>query len=79
MTVHVRYFAVLRERAGRERESVEIEPMTARELVDRLIRERGLGLPSPLIRIAVGGAFVEDGSVLADGDEIVLLPPVAGG
>ena len=79
MRVSVRYFAVLRDRAGRAEEEVTTESKTARELVDELIGLRQLGLPSPLIRIAVNGGFAEDATPLREGDEVVLLPPVAGG
>ena len=79
MTVTVRYFAVLRDRAGTSFESVTTDAKTVRELVDKLIVDRKLGLPPSLVRIAKNGAFVEDNSLLTDGDEVVLLPPVAGG
>lgn len=79
MTVRVRYFAVLRDRAGVADEAVETAATTARGLVDELIESRGLGLPSPLIRVAINGAFVADDMPLNEGDEVVLIPPVAGG
>ena len=79
MTVKVRYFAVLRDRAGRGEEEIVTECFTGRELVDELIELRQLGLPSPLIRIAINGAFADDATRLQEGDEVVLLPPVAGG
>lgn len=77
--IEVRYFAVLRDRRGLADEKVDAAGLTARALVDRLVERHGLGLPSPLIRVAVNGAFVDDGRVLADGDQVVLIPPVAGG
>ena len=79
MRITVRYFAVLRDRAGRGEESITIAARTARELVDELIQLRSLGLPSPLIRIAINGSFADDLAELNDGDSVVLLPPVAGG
>lgn len=79
MTVRVRYFAVLRDRAGLAEETVETAASTARGLVDELIVSRSLGLPSPLIRVAINGAFVADDTQLNEGDDLVLIPPVAGG
>ncbi len=79
MKVTVRYFAILRDRAGCAEEVVSTQAQTARELVDELIVSRQLGLPSPLIRIAINGAFAEDSILIQEGDEVVLLPPVAGG
>lgn len=79
MNVTVRYFAVLRDRAGVGEEKIVTHAATARALVDELRELRQLGLPSSLIRIAVNGDFVEDSTPLHEGAEIVLLPPVAGG
>lgn len=79
MNIKVRYFAVLRDRAGHGEEEIVTNALTARELVDELILHRHLGLPSPLIRIAINGVFAEDSTPLAEGDEVVLIPPVAGG
>jgi len=79
MKIRVRYFAVLRDRAGVGEESVETSAATARELVDELIQTRHLELPSTLIRPAVNGQFVDDSVAIHDGDEVVLIPPVAGG
>lgn len=79
MKIQVRYFAVLRDRRGLGEEALEIESQTARQLADHLIAEHQLDLPSPLIRVAINGAFVADDTVLRDGDTVVLIPPVAGG
>ena len=79
MKVTVRYFAVLRDQAGVSEEQIETESVSARQLIDELIRNRKLSLPSPLIRPAVDNRFVEDNFSLTDGCEIVLIPPVAGG
>ena len=79
MNVRVRYFAVLRDRRGLGEESISTDPVTARELADRLIVLHKLDLPPSLIRIAVNGEFVGDQHMLADGDSVVLMPPVAGG
>lgn len=79
MKVHVRYFAVLRDRRGLAEETLEIEDLTARQLAEHLIGTHQLDLPSPLIRVAINGAFVADDTPLKDGDTAVLIPPVAGG
>lgn len=38
-----------------------------------------LGLETALVRAAVNGEFVENDHALKDGDEVVFVPPVAGG
>lgn len=79
VTVRVRYFSVLRERAGCETEEIEAAKTTAREFAEWLLAERSLGVPSSMVRVAVNGAFVSDAHPLSSGDEVVLVPPVAGG
>lgn len=79
MKVHIRYFAVLRDRSGISEETIEVKFRSVRELIDELIVSRSLGLPSSLIRIALNGSFVDDQTLVKDGDEITLIPPVSGG
>jgi molybdopterin converting factor small subunit len=58
---------------------VETCAPTVGSLISELIARHHFGLPPALIRAAVGTAFVEPETELHDGDEIVLIPPVAGG
>jgi molybdopterin-guanine dinucleotide biosynthesis protein A len=75
----VRYFAVLREQAGRSTEQLETQAATPRELYDELRRRRGLTLAPEFLRVAVNDEFGDWRSPLSDGDTVVFLPPVAGG
>lgn len=77
--LNVRYFAVLREQAGRSSEELETQATTPRELYDELRRRRGLTLAPEFLRVAVNDEFGDWRSPLADGDTVVFLPPVAGG
>jgi molybdopterin converting factor subunit 1 len=77
--LNVRYFAVLREQAGRSSEELETQAATPRELYDELRRRRGLTLAPEFLRVAVNDEFGDWRSPLADGDTVVFLPPVAGG
>ncbi len=80
MTVAVLLFASLAESAGRERLLVELSaPTTAGELRERVLAESGAGAIQSSIRVAVNEQFVDDGFVLSEGDEVALIPPVAGG
>ena len=76
-TVDVKYFALFRERAGRDSERVATPAPTVGALYDEL-RPR-LGLDAALVRAAVNGEFAEMDRALNDGDEVVFVPPVAGG
>jgi molybdenum cofactor guanylyltransferase len=75
----VRYFAVLREQAGRSSEELETQATTPRELYEELRHRRGLTLAPEFLRVAVNDEFGDWRSPLTDGDTVVFLPPVAGG
>ena len=77
--VRVRLFAALREQADASR--VEASGRTVGEVVDQLSERYGERFAS----IASVGSYVVNGelasrdTVIAEGDEVALLPPVSGG
>jgi len=79
MTVHVRLFAVLRELAGTSQ--LEASGRTVGDVSDALSDEHG----ERFAQIAAVSTFVVNGdratrdTVIADGDEVAILPPVSGG
>jgi molybdopterin synthase catalytic subunit len=82
MTISVRLFAILRERAGQDRIALELDPgATVDDALAALARE--LGLAEPLDRMAVAMAVNRDyasgDTELHAGDELALIPPVSGG
>ena len=82
MTVNVRLFAILRERAGQDRITLELDPgATVDDALVALAREPGLA--EPLDRMAVAMAVNRDyasgDTQLHAGDELALIPPVSGG
>jgi len=78
MTITVLYFAVLRERARLERETAPgSDVAAARAAVARLHPELAALLPR--VQTAVNRSMAADALALADGDELALIPPVAGG
>jgi molybdopterin converting factor subunit 1 len=81
MRVQVKYFAAARERAGREEEALVLdEGTTVGRALEILGRERSALSPLfPHLRAAVNQRFVGLEQPLADGDELALIPPVAGG
>jgi MoaE-MoaD fusion protein len=74
VTVTVKLFAGLRERAGWS--SREIEGVMR---VSDVWAALGLGEEPPGLLYAVNKAYAEPGRALADGDEVALIPPVSGG
>jgi molybdopterin converting factor subunit 1 len=81
MRVRVRYFAALREVAGREGETLELpagaDVATARAVL--LDRYPALGPVLPRCAAAVNRAYVPADTPLAENDELVLIPPLGGG
>jgi molybdopterin-guanine dinucleotide biosynthesis protein A len=77
--VRVRYFALLREQAGRSSEELDTPAGTPQELYEELSRRHGLKVGSQFLRVAINDEFADWRAPLADGDTVVFLPPVAGG
>lgn len=76
---HIRYFAILREQAGIAQERVESNAQTPGELYAELVTKRGLQVPLSLVRPVVNTRYVGPEALLSDGDQVVFVPPVAGG
>lgn len=81
MRITVLYFAVFREHLGRDEEALELgDGATVRDAVDALAaRHAPIAKLRGQFRVAVNQEFADDVRVLADGDELALIPPVAGG
>lgn len=81
MRIKVLYFAVFRERVGRDEESVEVgEGARVRDAIDALAaKHAAVGALRGRFRCAVNQEFTDEERVLAEGDELALIPPVAGG
>jgi molybdopterin synthase sulfur carrier subunit len=78
-TVHVQYFAVLREQAGRSSEAIQTVATDPEGLYEELRQLRGLSVPRSMLRVAVNEEFSDWQRPLVDGDRVVFIPPVAGG
>jgi molybdopterin converting factor subunit 1 len=77
--LRLRYFASLREEAGRAAESVETTAATPAALYAELAARHGFRLAQAQLQVAVNAAFADWDRALADDDEVVFIPPVAGG
>ncbi|HHH11306.1 MAG TPA: molybdopterin converting factor subunit 1 [Sorangium sp.] len=81
-TVNVLAFAGARDIVGASQLSIKLAPdtVTAGHLMDQLCeRFQPLAGYRHIVRLAVNGHYVEAEALLADGDEVALIPPVAGG
>jgi molybdopterin converting factor small subunit len=81
MNVRVLAFARIREIVGFAQGEIALpERASARDLWELLLAEHpGLAELASSTRIARNGAIVPDWTKLAEGDEVVLLPPAGGG
>lgn len=82
MTVDVRLFAILRERAGCDRLQVELpEGATVGDALLALAAEPALAdvLPRLQVTMAVNREYAKGPTRLSAGDELALIPPVSGG
>jgi len=77
--LRLQYFASLREQRGLSREELVTSAATPARVYDELAARHGFGLPLSKLRVAVNGEFAGLDHPLNDGDEIVFIPPVAGG
>ena len=79
MKIHVRYFAAFREAAGMAEEPLETQAATPAALFrECAARHSGLQAYSASL-VAINDEMAHWEQPLADGDEVLLFPPVAGG
>ncbi len=81
MKVIVRYFAIYREAAGESQVEMEVEEgSTLGSLLEDIFKKHPkLERWSQSIVCSVNRKYADDDTVLVDGDEVALLPPVSGG
>jgi molybdopterin converting factor subunit 1 len=77
--VQVRYFALLREERGSGSENIDTSAANAAALYGELKSRYKFSLTIDHLKVAVNNNFVDWQTSLKDGDEIVFVPPVAGG
>ena len=81
ISVNVLYFAVLRERLARDGETLSLpagaDIRAARAALAAMYPELAPLLPR--VATAVNRTMAPDTQPLSDGDELALIPPVAGG
>jgi sulfur-carrier protein len=78
-SITVRYFAIFREHAGLDQETVTIDASTASDVFEQLKDRHGSSEPLGHCKVAINDEMADWDSVVEDGDTILLFPPVAGG
>lgn len=78
-SIHIQYFAILREQRNAPDETLQTTANTFRDLYDGLRAQHDFSLDVERLRVVVNEEFVEWDAPLSDGDHVVFIPPVAGG
>lgn len=80
ISVRTLFFGVYGELAARREGAAQLAPeSTVGDLVEALRGPGGLTWLPARVVVAVNQRYVEPETRLADGDEVALIPPVAGG
>ncbi len=78
-TIRIRFFAVLREQAGISSLNLETAATTAGDLYRELQASHQLIFDPKLLRVAINERYVPMDTPLKAGDQVVFIPPIAGG
>ncbi len=76
--IRIEYFAVLREQAGLDSETLSTAAETPQQLFAEL-NERYAFPQLQSVKVAINDEFADMQTPLHDGDAVVFIPPVAGG
>lgn len=80
MKIKVVYFASLREESKLSEESIELESgKSVADLYELLKQKHNFSLDISKVKMAINDEYVDVNSELKDGNEVVFIPPVAGG
>lgn len=77
MSIHVRYFASLREKMGRVEENIAADGIATVNDIWKAVNA-GQPLPENLL-CAVNMEYANPNTPVVDGDEVAFFPPVTGG
>lgn len=79
INIHVQYYALFREQAGRSEESLSTTATTPAALYAELQSRHPFKLAPAQLKVAINTDFRDWSARLNDGDTVVFIPPVAGG
>lgn len=78
-TIHVTYYALLRQERGLAEETIHSEAVTIRELYRELAGQHAFKLSEALVKVALNSKVASWDTPLTNGDAVLFIPPVAGG
>ncbi len=81
MTITVRFFAILREKAGTGETSLDLDESATAQTAVEMLTQRFSSLAEFMAKsaIAINREYAPLNAPLHDGDELALIPPVSGG
>jgi len=79
LSLHVQYFALFREQAGKREELLETVATTPALLYAELQQRYGFKLNLNQLKVAINNEFADWQTSLKSNDRIAFIPPVAGG
>jgi molybdopterin converting factor subunit 1 len=78
-SIHIHYYAILRDQRGVTEEELHTDAASPRELYKTLRARHGFTIDPEHLRVAVNDRFAAWDAALQPGDRVVFIPPVAGG
>ena len=78
-TVHLSYYAVIREKTAVSGEDLETMATDARALYREVESRHGFSMPENVMRVSVNDVFSDWRTKLKAGDRVAFIPPVSGG
>lgn len=78
-SINVSYFAQLRELTGTSSETIKTDSETPAGLFEEIRAKHSIPLKRKGMMVAVNGDFTDWSHPLAEGEDVVFIPPVAGG
>ena len=78
-TITILYFAMFREHAGVDEETLTVDVATAADVFNATRERHGSAQPNGHCKVAINDVMANWDSPVNDGDTVLLFPPVAGG
>ena len=79
MKIKIKYYASLREQAGKSQEIIESSHTNPRGIYEELKMKYNFSLSVDELQVAVNDNYEDFDHELSDSDSLVFIPPVAGG
>lgn len=81
MTLFVKFFALSRQATGTRQAEIRLPEDATAAVLMKILCERfpKLKALSPTLKLAANWEYADPETILRDGDEVAVIPPVAGG